>query len=92
MVLYFMGNNFEMRIVPGLHVEWVGDEAVVLNPDSKELHYLNGSAAIFFALLEEEGYPEALTHLQQRFKGQDIDEEIKGLVTDMVERGLLTDD
>jgi hypothetical protein len=79
-------------MAPGLHVEWVGDEAVVLDTDTKELHYLNTPAAIAFALIEEKGYPEALAQLRARFTGETIDEDVEKLVAEMVERGLLVDD
>ena len=81
-----------MRLAPGLHVEWVGDEAVVLNEETKELHYLNPTAAIAYALIAENGYPNALEELRTRFDGASIDEEIEQLVADMVEKGLLVDD
>jgi hypothetical protein len=79
-------------MAPGLHVEWVGDEAVVLDTQTKELHYLNTTAAIAFALIEEKGYPEALAELRTRFTGETVDEDVEKLVADMVAKGLLVDD
>ena len=79
-------------MAPGLHVEWVGDEAVVLDIATKELHYLNPTAAVVFALIEEKGYADALSELEGRFKGQAIQGDVESLVGDMVERGLLVDE
>ena len=42
-----------MRPADGKHVEWIDDEAVVLDPSTEELHYLNGPAALVYALILE---------------------------------------
>ena len=76
----------------GLHVEWVEDEAVVLDEGGDRLHYLNSSAALFFALVQEFGFELALSHMRERF-GDDLfaDGSIDALVEDMKDRGLLID-
>lgn len=73
-------------------MEWVDDEAVVLDPESGELHYLNGPAALIYALIAEQGYDGALAELGDRFTTEpDLKEQIDDVVKDMVEKGLLID-
>lgn len=76
----------------GLHVEWVDDEAVVLDESGDRLHYLNSAAAVFFALVQEFGYESALDRMRERF-GPALFEDgsIEALVEDMKDRGLLID-
>ena len=82
-----------MRMAPDLHFEWVEDEAVVLNPATKQLHYLNPSAALVCALIEEIGYHEAIAKLRDNYKGTAaLEQELDDLMTDLRERGLLVDD
>ena len=81
-----------MNLAPHLHVEWVGDEAVVLNEETKELHHLNSTAAIVYALIGEKGYAGALDDLGKRFPGEAIEKDVEALIADMVERGLLVDE
>jgi hypothetical protein len=81
-----------MQAAPGLHVEWVDDEAVVLNPASSELHYLNQSAAIVFALILEYGFDEAMTRVESSFQSSaGVEKELEALIAELVEKGLLTD-
>jgi coenzyme PQQ synthesis protein D (PqqD) len=81
-----------MQAAPGLHVEWVDDEAVVLNPGSSELHYLNRSAALVFALILEYGFQEAMSRVELTFyESTSLEEELEALIAELVEKGLLTD-
>jgi hypothetical protein len=77
---------------PGVHVEWVGDEAVVLDPKSGQLHYLNPPAALVFALITEMGYHGALEQLN-RSHGHvsELLGDVQRLVHDLQEKGLLVD-
>ncbi len=81
-----------MRAPNGMHVEWVEGEAVVLNTNSGELHYLNGSAALVYALIQEKGYEAAVEELNARFGTELINEELPALLKDMLERQILVDD
>jgi hypothetical protein len=81
-----------MHAPPGLHVEWVDDEAVVLNPASSELHYLNRSAAVVFALILEYGFEEAMSRVESAFhESTSLEEELDALIAELVAKGLLTD-
>lgn len=81
-----------MRPADGVHVEWVEDEAVVLHPETGELHYLNPQAALILALIEEEGYEAALVSLKKRFPdASTLDDDVAAAVDDMVSRGILVD-
>ena len=73
-------------------MEWVDEEAVVLNPETSRLHYLNPPAALLYALILEHGYQQALLEVRQLPKETDIEQEVPGLVQDMVDAGLLIDD
>lgn len=82
-----------MRPVENLHVEWVDDEAVVLNPDTGELHYLNPPAALVFAAISEYGYQQGIRHVKEtQTDAETIDEEIEATVETMLNKGLLVDD
>jgi hypothetical protein len=81
-----------MQPAQGLHVEWVDDEAVVLDPDSHELHYLNTSAALVYALILEHGYETAMRRLKADYRNASgFDKEVELLVEDLVGKGLLVD-
>lgn len=81
-----------MKVAPHLHVEWVEDEAVVLDTRESRLHYLNSSAALVYALIEEHGYDNALLFLEEMAARQpDIKRDLPGLIEDMVDRGILLD-
>ncbi len=76
-----------------MYVEWVEDEAVVLNRESGELHYLNGSAALVFALIKEHGFDGAMKDVRVRFGStEEIDGDLAKLVSDMKEKGILVDE
>jgi hypothetical protein len=82
-----------VKVADEMYVEWVEGEAVVLNRDSGELHYLNGPAALVFALIQERGYDGALRELYERFGAADgMKEELDGLIKDMLEKKILVDD
>jgi hypothetical protein len=79
-----------LRAADGVHVEWVEGEAVVLDPQSGELHYLNESAALVFALIQESGFSPALTNLKERFaETPNFEAELDSIIGDMVTKGLL---
>ncbi len=81
-----------MKPAPDMHVEWVDDEAVVLNPETGQIHYLNAPAALMYALILEHGYEGALAELQGTFGPERVGGDIPALTEDMVTRGLLIDE
>jgi hypothetical protein len=82
-----------MRLADGKHVEWVDEEAVVLDSDTGDLHYLNGPAAKVYALIGEYGYDKGLQELQKLHGQQpNFQAELDDVLKDMVEKGLLVDD
>lgn len=81
-----------MKIADTMYVEWVEGEAVVLNRDSGELHYLNGTAALVFALMQEHGVEKALTEVRERFGStEQVEGDLAELLSDMKEKGILVD-
>ena len=75
-----------------MYVEWVEGEAVVLNRDSGELHYLNGTAALVFALIQEHGFDGAMAEVRKRFGStEQVEGDLGELVSDMKEKGILVD-
>lgn len=82
-----------MKAAAGIHVEWVEGEAVILDPRSGELHYLNESAALLFALIQEVGFSAAIAELTERFADlPNFPAELDSVVGDMVAKGLLVDE
>jgi len=82
-----------MRPGPGLHVEWVDDEAVVLDTETGRLHYLNSSAALTWALILEHGVDEAVRRVSSSHaNGDEASAELDALLADLADRGLLVDD
>lgn len=79
-----------MEAAPGVHVEWVAGEAVVLDRASGDLHYLNPPAALAWALIQEHGYDRGIAELRRRYPEAPGDE-LHGLIQEMLERGLLVD-
>jgi hypothetical protein len=76
-----------------MHIEWLGDEAVVLDPKRNQLHYLNPPAALVYALILEHGYRSGLEHLlRSRPDGSQLQEELPDLLEKMLEQGLLVDE
>ncbi|HEX2295925.1 MAG TPA: HPr-rel-A system PqqD family peptide chaperone [Actinomycetota bacterium] len=80
-----------MKVADAMYVEWVEGEAVVLNRDSGELHYLNGPAALVFALIQEHGFDRALEEVRDRFGAEQVEADLDDLVSDMKEKGILVD-
>lgn len=78
-----------LGVAEGMIVEWVEDEAVVLNSRTGELHYLNPPAALVYAYLLEFGYTEGLAQLTARF-GHAVEpiEQIEMLIVDFEQKGL----
>ena len=82
-----------MKPAPGKHVEWVDHEAVVLDSESRQIHYLNPPAAVAYALILEHGYDEAMDRLKDSYGTESkFEEDVAVLVDEMVEMGLLVDD
>lgn len=71
-------------------MEWIDDEAVVLDVASGELHYLNPPAALAYGLFLEYGVESGLKNL---FRTRDVRwrqrKEVRKLLDDMLVRGLL---
>lgn len=81
-----------MRARDDVHIEWVDNEAVVLDPQTSELHYLNSPAALVFALIQEHGFEGGLQALEGSQGVSGEDPEVKELLAEMVEKGLLVND
>lgn len=82
-----------LRAAPQLYVEWIEDEAVVLDPDTKEVHHLNTPAAVVLALVQEHGYEHATVELERRYPDSPgMREELPRLIAEMTEKGLLVQD
>jgi hypothetical protein len=82
-----------MRLADGKHVEWVDAEAVVLDSDTGDLHYLNGPAAKVYAFIGEYGYETGLAELaKQHGDTPNFKEELDEVLKDMVDKGLLVDE
>lgn len=76
-----------------MHVEWVDLEAVILDPRTERLHYLNPTAALLFGLIQEFGYDDAIEQMHNRFGSvEDLDQTLADAVGLMLEEGLLEDD
>lgn len=80
-----------MQPASDLHVEWVQDEAVVLNRGSGELHYLNTSAALVLAAISEYGFDEGLAYVKST-QTDSLEDELPSLVEMMLEKGILIDE
>lgn len=82
-----------MKVADGKHVEWVDEEAVVLDAETGDLHYLNGPAAKVYALIGEYGYDKGLEELaKQHGTEPNFQAELDDVIKDMVEKGLLVED
>jgi hypothetical protein len=77
-----------------MHVEWVGEEAVVLDQVTSSLHYLNSSAALVYALILEHGFEAAMQKLAMIFGSMTEERrlEISALLDEMTRVGLLVED
>ena len=79
-----------MRPAPELHVEWVENEAVILDPRTKQLHYLTPPAAVAFALIGELGYDAGITELRKRHgNAPAFEDDLDALLRNFTSRGLL---
>lgn len=82
-----------MKVSPGIHIEWVDTEAVVLDNENSLLHHLNPPAALALALIEEYGYEEGVRMLEERHGGdRTTKEEISDLLLTLVSQGLLVNE
>jgi hypothetical protein len=82
-----------MDLAPHLHIEWVDDEAVILDTETGHLHYLNPPAALALALIAEHGLAAAADQLRSSH-GQDpqkVDEEFADFLREMLEKGVLVE-
>ena len=83
----------EVRPSNNLHVEWVADEAVVLNPATGELYYLNPPAALVLAFIDEYGFAQGLVELREAHGARPgFEKELAEVLEDMQEKGLLTNE
>ena len=82
-----------MHVAPEVHIEWVDDEAVVLNSETGELHYLNVAAALALALIAEHGLEGAAAEVKTKYSddAQRAEAEFSELVQEMVDKGLLVE-
>ena len=82
-----------MNIPDRVHVQWVEEEAVVLNEETSEVHYLNPQSALIYALVLEFGMPQAIDHLCERLNGppDEIRLETAKVVASFKEKGLLNE-
>jgi hypothetical protein len=82
-----------MRAAQGLHVEWVDDEAVVLDSGGGLLHYLNRPAALTYALILEHGHEDAMRRLEELFGGSPhFEQEVDALIEELRDKGLIIDE
>jgi len=81
-----------MRPADGKHVEWIDDEAVVLDPSTEELHYLNAPAALLYALILEHGFDRGLEELRGIYGAEsEVEEGIAECLEGLADKGLLVD-
>ena len=81
-----------MRPADGKHVEWIDDEAVVLDPSTEELHYLNAPAALLYGLILEHGYERGLEELRSIYGAEsEIEKGIEDCLEGLADKGLLVD-
>ena len=81
-----------MRAAENLHVEWVDEEAVVLDPRTGEMHHLNTPAALVFALIQEHGYDDAVETLKNRQADPIPEQDLAHVLNELKERGMIVDD
>ncbi len=81
-----------MRPADGKHVEWIDDEAVVLDPSTEELHYLNGPAALVYALILEHGFDRGMEEVRSIYGTEsEIEKGIADCLEGLADKGLLVD-
>lgn len=78
-----------MRLAANAHIEWVDDEAVVLDQETGQLHYLNSSAALILAVVLEHGGKALEKLIELQGDREDIRNEYNNLIEQMVEKKLL---
>lgn len=82
-----------MRVAGELHVEWVNDEAVVLDGATGNIHYLNPPAALAFALLQEHGFERGVAEITSRIEQSEGNPaELEHLLQEMIDKRLILDD
>ena len=87
-----LNSIMSMRPADGKHVEWIDDEAVVLDPATEELHYLNGPAALVYALILEHGFDRGMEEVRSIYCAEsDIEEDIAECLEGLADKGLLVD-
>ena len=81
-----------MHPADGKHVEWIDDEAVVLDPSTEELHYLNGPAALVYALILEHGFDRGMEEVRSIYGAEsEIEKGIEDCLEGLADKGLLVD-
>lgn len=79
-----------VRLAEGVHIQWIGDEAVVLDEDSGQLHYLNSTAAVILAMLLEHGEEKTAGMLAEAYEGAHPNEEdLTEVLADLREKGVV---
>jgi hypothetical protein len=81
-----------MRPAPHLHIEWVEDEAVVLDPDTGDVHHLNPTAAFAYALIIEHGFDEGMRKLTESTDDAEQTARFGTMVEEFTAKGLVIDD
>ena len=81
-----------MRLASSIHIEWIDQEAVVLDEETGQLHYLNTSAALSLALVLEHGKEGALSALlRDQEDNSSITDEFTRVIDDLMQKNILTD-
>jgi Coenzyme PQQ synthesis protein D (PqqD) len=76
-----------------MHVEWVDQEAVVLDQNDGQIHYLNAQAALVYGLVLEHGFSAAMEELRVRFGAEpEMEDQLDQLIEEMVQAGLLVEE
>lgn len=79
-----------LRVSDSVHVEWIDDEAVALDSTTSDVHYLNPTAAIVLALIQEHGYAAGLAEVRHLYGDEpQVREELPRLLEEMAEKGIL---
>lgn len=82
-----------MRLAPDTHIEWVDDEAVVLDQESGQLHYLNRSAALVLAMILEHGHEEGIKKVIEMHGAQEqVHEDVDAVLNELVDKKVLIPD
>lgn len=86
-------DNQLMKLAPGVHIEWVDQEAVILDQDKSLLHHLNPTAALVVAYIDEYGYTDGRRMIEERFAIENQgSEELEELLLKLIAQGLLVND